>query len=194
MSIASEITRLQTAKAAIKAAIETKGVTVPSATLLSGYDDLIAAIQTGGGGGGSGLVKTLVATTASERTLQGFLAANPVPLKYRSGVVLLTIEASTAPSQGSGTANFVMFFYHYANSAYTKLGMITNYKTTLDAPNNMNINTAVANAENFFEIFNDCITSNNSTNKARYFPAGATFSKIDIPFDLATRTIDETEV
>lgn len=50
MSIASEITRLQTAKADIKAAIEAQGVTVPSATLLSGYDDLIAAIQTGGGG------------------------------------------------------------------------------------------------------------------------------------------------
>lgn len=51
MSIASEITRLQTAKADIKAAIEAQGVTVPSATLLSGYDDLIAAIQTGGGSG-----------------------------------------------------------------------------------------------------------------------------------------------
>lgn len=155
-------------------------------TLIDGYG--------GGGGGGSGLVKTYIATTASEMTLQDFLAANPVSLKYRSGVVLLTIEASTAPTKGTSTANFILFFYSYANSTYTNHGMITSYKTGLDSPNNMNINTAVANAGNFFDISNDCITSNNSTNKTRYFPAGAVFSKIDIPFDLATRTIDETEV
>ena len=50
MSIATEITRLQTAKADLKTAIEGKGVTVPSATLLDGYADLVDAIETGGGG------------------------------------------------------------------------------------------------------------------------------------------------
>ena len=50
MSIASEITRLQSAKAAIKTAIEGKGVSVPSATKLDGYPTLIDSIQTGGGG------------------------------------------------------------------------------------------------------------------------------------------------
>jgi len=50
MSIASEITRLQNAKASIKASIENKGVTVPSATKLDGYSTLIDSIQTGGGG------------------------------------------------------------------------------------------------------------------------------------------------
>lgn len=52
MSIATEITRLQTAKADLKTAIEGKGVTVPTATLIDGYADLVDAIQTGGGGGG----------------------------------------------------------------------------------------------------------------------------------------------
>lgn len=50
MSIADEITRLQTDSSAIAAAIAAKGVTVPSG---SGYDDyasLIATIPTGGGG------------------------------------------------------------------------------------------------------------------------------------------------
>lgn len=51
MSIATEITRLQTAKADLKTAIEGKGVTVPSATKIDGYADLVEAIQTGGGGG-----------------------------------------------------------------------------------------------------------------------------------------------
>lgn len=50
MSIATEITRLQTAKADLKTAIEGKGVTVPSATLLDGYADLVDAIETGSGG------------------------------------------------------------------------------------------------------------------------------------------------
>lgn len=51
MSIATEIQRLQTAKADIKTAIEGKGVTVPSTTKLDGYATLIDSIETGGGGG-----------------------------------------------------------------------------------------------------------------------------------------------
>lgn len=47
MSIATEITRLQNAKASIKTSIENKGVTVPSATKLDGYSALIDSIQTG---------------------------------------------------------------------------------------------------------------------------------------------------
>lgn len=48
MSIASEITRLQGAKADIKSAIEAKGVTVPSSAKLDTYDDYIAQITVGG--------------------------------------------------------------------------------------------------------------------------------------------------
>lgn len=50
MSIASEISRLQTAKAGLKTAIEGKGVTVPSATTLDGYPALVSSIPSGGGG------------------------------------------------------------------------------------------------------------------------------------------------
>jgi len=51
MSIATEITRLNNAKAAIKSAIEAKGVTVPSSTKLDGYASLVNSIPSGGGGG-----------------------------------------------------------------------------------------------------------------------------------------------
>lgn len=51
MSIASEISRIQSAKTAIAAAIEDKGVTVPSGTKIDGFADLIGDIETGGGGG-----------------------------------------------------------------------------------------------------------------------------------------------
>ena len=49
MSIQTDLTRLQSAKAAIKAAIEGKGVTVPEATLLDGMASLIDSIEAGGG-------------------------------------------------------------------------------------------------------------------------------------------------
>lgn len=49
MSIATEITRLQTAKADLKTAIESKGVTVAASATLDDYADLVDAIETGGG-------------------------------------------------------------------------------------------------------------------------------------------------
>lgn len=51
MSIASEISRLQTAKSDIKTAIEAKGVTVPSSATIDTYDDYVSQISGGGGGG-----------------------------------------------------------------------------------------------------------------------------------------------
>lgn len=50
MSIQTELTRITNAKAAIKAAIEGKGVTVPDGTLLDGMASLIDSIEAGGGG------------------------------------------------------------------------------------------------------------------------------------------------
>lgn len=49
MSIASEISRLQTAKSDIKTAIEAKGVTVPSSAKIDTYDDYVSQISGGGG-------------------------------------------------------------------------------------------------------------------------------------------------
>ena len=50
MSIQTELARITNAKAAIKTAIEGKGVTVPEATLLDGMAALIESIEAGGGG------------------------------------------------------------------------------------------------------------------------------------------------
>lgn len=50
MSIQTELTRITNAKAAIKTAIEGKGVTVPDGTLLDGMASLIESIQAGGSG------------------------------------------------------------------------------------------------------------------------------------------------
>ena len=49
MSIQTDLTRIKNAKAAIKTAIEGKGVTVPDGTLLDGMAALIESIEAGGG-------------------------------------------------------------------------------------------------------------------------------------------------
>lgn len=49
MAVQTEITRISTAKADIKTAIEAKGVTVPSSTKIDGYASLVSSIPTGGG-------------------------------------------------------------------------------------------------------------------------------------------------
>ena len=55
MTIATEITRLQTAKTAIATAIGAKGVTVPPTTHLDGYAALVDQISSGGGSSGAPL-------------------------------------------------------------------------------------------------------------------------------------------
>ena len=70
VSIQTDLTRIKNAKAAIKAAIEGKGVTVPEATLLDGMAALIESIETGGGGSGTGSgYATGTYTVASDITI-----------------------------------------------------------------------------------------------------------------------------
>ena len=57
MSIATELTRIQQAKADIKSAIEAKGVTIPSSATIDTYDDYVAQIS--GGGSYDGIVKSI---------------------------------------------------------------------------------------------------------------------------------------
>lgn len=64
MSIATEITRIQQAKADIKTAIEAKGVTVPSSATIDTYDDYVSQIS-GGGGGSEDLKKMIDRTITS---------------------------------------------------------------------------------------------------------------------------------
>lgn len=68
MSIQTELTRITNAKAAIKTAIEGKGVTVPDGTLLDGMAALIESIEAGGGGGGGAVIAYGKITPASDTT------------------------------------------------------------------------------------------------------------------------------
>lgn len=68
MSIATEITRLQGAKADLKTSIESKGVTVPSSAKLDDYASYVDAIQQGGGG--QTQTKSVTITTNTTTTVQ----------------------------------------------------------------------------------------------------------------------------
>ena len=50
MSVQTDLTRIKNAKAAIKAYIEGKGLTVPEGTLLDGMASMLESIEAGGGG------------------------------------------------------------------------------------------------------------------------------------------------
>lgn len=62
MSIQTELNRIINAKAAIKTAIEGKGVTVPDGTLLDGMAALIESIEAGGGGSNIVIGEITIAT------------------------------------------------------------------------------------------------------------------------------------
>lgn len=104
MSVATEITRLQGAKADLKTSIEAKGVTVPSATLISGYASLVDQIQTGGGGGGElpdsdGLVDLEIYTGDQSNVLTFNLAYTPTYLRrYAPSSGITTRNSMTMPA------------------------------------------------------------------------------------------------
>lgn len=91
MSIANEISRLQTAKTDIKTAIEAKGVTVPSSAKIDVFDDYIAQIPTGG----SYQSKTISPTESSQTVSpdSGYDALSSV-----------TVNAISSTYVGSGIA------------------------------------------------------------------------------------------
>ena len=88
MSVQSEITRLENAKTAIKAAIEGKGVTVPDATLLDGMAPLIDSIEAGGGSIVAGTY-TPASTQTNRVTITHNLGKKPTGVlfaKYHQGI------------------------------------------------------------------------------------------------------------
>ena len=109
MSIQSELARLTNAKAAIQAAIEGKGVTVPDGTLLDGMASLIEGIEAGVSISYGRLKSVTNGTfTVAERT--EISSDVPYVLQHNAGVIpfMITIEANTTKS--SGDLNYIVCF------------------------------------------------------------------------------------
>ena len=97
MSIQTELSRITNAKAAIKTAVEGKGVTVPDGTLLDGMASLIESIEAGGGNVASGTF------TPADRL-------SDVTVEHGLGVVPSTIVAVPMPT-GANDKTVQISFY-----------------------------------------------------------------------------------
>ena len=100
MSIQTELTRITNAKAAIKTAVESKGVTVPDGTLLDGIASLIESIEAGGG------------TISGKKFISGEITFSETPtseitishdsLGFRSEPFVFLAGTASAPSDHTG--------------------------------------------------------------------------------------------
>ena len=100
MSIQTELTRIINAKAAIKTAIEGKGVTVPGGTLLDGMAALVERIEAGGG------------TISGRKFISGEITFSETPtseisishdsLGFRSQTFVFLAASASAPSDNTG--------------------------------------------------------------------------------------------
>ena len=105
MSVQSEITRLENAKTAIKAAIEGKGVTVPDATLLDGMASLIESIEAGGGGGSFDLSNFL-------QNITDVISFSFTPARDENGYTINKPSTNSIPRMGFVYADDISYVYN----------------------------------------------------------------------------------
>jgi hypothetical protein len=108
MSIASEISRLQTAKADLETAIEAKGVTIPADTSLSDFDTYVGQISTGGSSSPGSLI--IDARTVSTT---GFSAGDEVLVTAAAGTNYQYPAGSILNYFDSYRYNFVLLPENY---------------------------------------------------------------------------------
>lgn len=113
MSIQTELTRITNAKAAIKTAIEGKGVTVPDGTLLDGMASLIESIEAGGGGSGNFATGTFTTTDdiTSNVVINHNLGVKP---KF---IIVLNCNSITFSSSRPAVLTFY-YIFQYAPTRY----------------------------------------------------------------------------
>lgn len=121
--IETKINRLASAKTAIKAAIEGKGVTVPDATLLDGMAALIESIEAGGGGGNLfGTACTYGTFTPSEKLTP---ASNAITIEHGLGQSLfgfLIFRTTAYPEDIWGEIGFIGLLASYRKPLRTAYG------------------------------------------------------------------------
>ena len=106
MSIQTELTRLTNAKAAIQTAIEGKGVTVPSGTLLDGMASLIESIEAGGDS--SIITGSVIQTVKKESLLIG--------MKYADVLSKLNVDSAS---------NILGFVYLLEHAEFNNNSMVS---------------------------------------------------------------------
>ena len=147
MSIQTELTRITNAKAAVKAAIEGKGVTVPEGTKLDGLAALVESIEVGSGGVSGFQTASGIITLAEDTNtldISALLGFTPLPNKawsfsiftnrdsapyYKYQVMMCSIAYYGDTISSTGIKNYGYVAY-YRNSAGSKAFTRSNFSTT----------------------------------------------------------------
>ena len=122
MSIQSELTRITDAKAAIKAYIEGKGLTVPEGTLLDGMASMLESIEAGGGNFATGTF-----TTTDDITSNVVINHN-LGVKPKFIIVLCTYASTYTGSRAKWLAFY--YLYQYNSTFYGHKYQAPNSSTT----------------------------------------------------------------
>lgn len=171
MSIQTELSRIINAKAAIKAAIEGKGVTVPEATLLDGMASLIESIEAGGVNYNSTIVSG--SFTLSERTgipQQPVSTSDAFKIEHNSGFVPRAVFLYTGKIATDCPTLYVSVVRKYSEDIYDlTTSAVYKYYSTQKYANN---HTTKANNANW----NDSVVSIGLQDALMYFAAGLTIN------------------
>lgn len=162
MSIQTELTRIINAKAAIKTAIEGKGVTVPDGTMLDGMAALIAGIEAGGGAGFATGTLTFNESQAinSNLTVTHNLGFAP------NHILWFIIETEAKSSDIFYANNYPVSFEYISKEAY-----LVNCASSSGTTNNLRYNIKTSGGS--LNII-DSANSNEETIKL-FFPHGYRF-------------------
>ena len=152
MSIQTELTRITNAKAAIKTAIEGKGVTVPDGTLLDGMASLIESIEAGGGGGGV-LPTPFTNITTGTFILASLSYCDKYPITHGLGIIpTLFAVYNDVNVTRSGSVAYVVYLAH-SNTNISSVGGFADSK---------NINHGALDAS-YVVVDENTFTFNNSS-------------------------------
>ena len=130
MSIQTELTRITNAKAAIKTAIEGKGVTVPDGTLQDRMAVLIESIESGVGGGGV-LPTPFTNITTGTFILASLSYCDKYPITHGLGIIptLFAVYNDVNVSR-SGSVAYVVYLAH-SNTNTSSVGGFADSKNSV---------------------------------------------------------------
>lgn len=144
MSIQTELTRLQNAKAAIKAAIEGKGVTVPEATLLDGMASLIESIEAGGGVSGITYGVYIPSVTGTSHTIEHGLGVVPKLFAICAGGYSMDSASNLLESAHGFSDRNLLFRTSRVSASNSPKGYVSQMQNITQS--NFAKNTAIAKA------------------------------------------------
>ena len=179
MSIQTELTRIINAKAAIKTAVEGKGVTVPAGTLLDGMASLIESIEAGGG---AGFANGTLTFNKSQSTISGLTVTHS--LGFVPNHILWFIIETEAKSSDELYANNRPASFEYISQEAYLVNCNVNVGSSASATNTLNY--YIKTSGNSLNIIN-AAGSNEETIKL-FFAHGSRFG-VKIPASSTIRWI-----